>query len=677
MRKFVVLAVLLSLLALLVAPAFAQSGANVRIRVAHFSPDTPAVDVFVNGDAAIEGLEFPSVTDWIELPAGSYNIAVAPAGAGIDAAAIGPADFDLPGGAWITVAAIGSLNRGTLRPQVLVEDYSVASPGSARVSVFHGIEGLAPVDVLADGGRVVELLGFPGSLGGNDGKIVVDVPASTYDLQVIEARALKSDASAPDRVLFDLANTRLEPGVNYLVAAVGTPAQPEIRVVTSDLPGRSTSSIADLVVDDSRLSTLLAAVDAAGLVETLANEGPFTVFAPNNTAFAAALDAIGITAEDLLANTELLTQILLYHVVPGTFSASDLAAAGTVTTLEGSEITIEGAAFGATLNGNTPITRPDFEATNGIVHKINRVLLPPAVIEELGLPTQTIAEIAVENGSFNTLVAALDAAGLVPTFADENAGPFTVFAPTDDAFAAALEALGLTAEELLADTELLTTVLTYHVVEGEVLAETVVTLDSATTLQGSDISIAVVDGGVVLNDSVNVVATDIIATNGVIHVIDAVLLPPAPAEEPMAELPTIADIAIENDFTVLVAALDAAGLVPTFADENAGPFTVFAPTDDAFAAALEALGLTAEELLADTELLTTVLTYHVVEGEVLAETVVTLDSATTLQGSDISIAVVDGGVVLNDSVNVVATDIMASNGVVHVIDAVLLPPAAE
>ena len=97
---------------------------SVHLRVAHFSPDTPAVDVFVNGDAAITSLEFPTVTDWLELPAGTYNLAVAPAGAGIDAAAIGPADFDLPAGAYITVAAVGSLQNGTLKPQVLVEDYS-------------------------------------------------------------------------------------------------------------------------------------------------------------------------------------------------------------------------------------------------------------------------------------------------------------------------------------------------------------------------------------------------------------------------------------------------------------------------------------------------------------------------------------------------------------------------
>ena len=136
---------------------------------------------------------------------------------------------------------------------------------------------------------------------------------------------------------------------------------------------------------------------------------------------------------------------------------------------------------------------------------------------------QTIAEIASANPDFSTLVAALDAAGLVGAVDSCDDGPVTVFAPTNDAFAAALSALGMTADELLADTDLLT----YHVVSGAVDAATVVGLTSATTLNGAAISIKVVDGTVYLNDTVKVVTTDIMACNGIIHVIDAVLLPPA------------------------------------------------------------------------------------------------------------------------------------------------------
>ncbi|MBT5852300.1 MAG: fasciclin domain-containing protein [Acidimicrobiaceae bacterium] len=146
------------------------------------------------------------------------------------------------------------------------------------------------------------------------------------------------------------------------------------------------------------------------------------------------------------------------------------------------------------------------------------------------------------------------------------------------------------------------------------------------------------------------------------------------AGDDMAELGTIVDVAVANgSFTILVAAAQAAGLVDTLSGD--GPFTVFAPTDDAFADLLEVLGVTAEELLADTELLTAVLTYHVIAGEVPSTTVVTLDgqTAATVNGADVTISVEGEAVQVNEA-NVVAVDVAASNGIIHVIDSVLLPP---
>lgn len=148
-----------------------------------------------------------------------------------------------------------------------------------------------------------------------------------------------------------------------------------------------------------------------------------------------------------------------------------------------------------------------------------------AVAAPASASESSIAEIASGNADFATLVAAVTAADLAGTLADCSAGPFTVFAPTNEAFAAALAALGISAEALLADTATLTSVLTYHVVPGKVMAADVVGLSSATTLQGGDLSIAVVDGAVKLNGTTTVTATDIEACNGVIHVIDSVLLP--------------------------------------------------------------------------------------------------------------------------------------------------------
>jgi transforming growth factor-beta-induced protein len=306
-----------------------------------------------------------------------------------------------------------------------------------------------------------------------------------------------------------------------------------------------------------------------------------------------------------------------------------------------------------------------------------------ATADELG----TIVDVAIEAGSFTTLVAAVEAAGLVETLSGE--GPFTVFAPTDDAFATALDELGITAEELLADTETLTSILTYHVVAGAVDAATAISLDGQTadTVNGAPISISVVDGSVMINDA-TVTTPDVMASNGIIHVIDNVLLPPADDEmsedmseemsEDMSEeaaAGTIVDVAVDAGiFTTLVAAADAAGLVETLSSE--GPYTVFAPTDEAFVAALQTLGVTAEELLADTETLTSVLLYHVVEGKVDAATAISLDGQTapTVNGAEIAISVVDGNVMINDA-TVVTPDVMASNGIIHIIDTVLLPPS--
>ena len=150
------------------------------------------------------------------------------------------------------------------------------------------------------------------------------------------------------------------------------------------------------------------------------------------------------------------------------------------------------------------------------------MLAPTASADE----TQPIATIASADPQFSTLVAALGAADLVSPFDSCDDAKTTVFAPTNDAFTAAFKALGVTPEQVLADKELLTSILTYHVVAGAVDAATVVTLDKATTLNGADVTIAVTGGKVVLNGTVNVVATDVKACNGIIHVIDAVLVPP-------------------------------------------------------------------------------------------------------------------------------------------------------
>jgi uncharacterized surface protein with fasciclin (FAS1) repeats len=311
----------------------------------------------------------------------------------------------------------------------------------------------------------------------------------------------------------------------------------------------------------------------------------------------------------------------------------------------------------------------------------------------------TIAELVVasteaETPEFTVLLAAVAAAdpAFLEILSDPEAG-VTVFAPTDAAFVALLEALGLTAEEVLANTELLNTVLAYHVIPGIFDSTAVVAADGAligTYLNNAVLAIAVGEAGVTINDA-NVVAVDVFASNGVVHVIDAVLVPDLGDSEMMEmEEPTlsIAEIVVAAasaedapEFTVLLAAVLAAD--PSIVDmlTNDGPYTVFAPTDAAFGALLEALGVTAEDVLADTELLNTVLAYHVIPGKIDATTVV---AAAGEEGFSIvsyngllDVEVIDGGVVINGGANVIATDIYATNGIIHVIDAVLVPVMEE
>ena len=318
------------------------------------------------------------------------------------------------------------------------------------------------------------------------------------------------------------------------------PAEPE---------AEGLGTVVEVAVGSGAFPTLVAAVQAAGLVDVLSGEGPFTVFAPTEEAFAAALAALGMSAEDLLADVELLTAVLTYHVLPVAAPAEVVVTLDgqSVATVNGAEVAIS-VADGAVMVNDATVLTADIAASNGVIHVIDTVLLPPidaapepevmdaepepeaaepepeAEAEAEGLGT--VVEVAVGSGAFPTLVAAVQAAGLVDVLSGE--GPFTVFAPTEEAFAAALAALGMSAEDLLADVELLTAVLTYHVLPVAAPAEVVVTLDgqSVATVNGAEVAISVADGAVMVNDA-TVVTADIAASNGVIHVIDTVLLPPS------------------------------------------------------------------------------------------------------------------------------------------------------
>lgn len=434
-------------------------------------------------------------------------------------------------------------------------------------------------------------------------------------------------------------------------------------------PPPEAETIVDVAVANGNFTTLVAALEATGLDETLDDENAtFTVFAPTDDAFA----LLGQdTIDGLLADTDTLSNILLYHVIADAEVDAEAAVASAGTTVE----MANGQRVGLSLEGESllvnlsMVTMTDIETDNGIIHVIDAVLMPPV---ERGEPSMNIVETAVDNGNFTTLVAALQAADLDTTLANE-AETFTVFAPTDDAFAMVGEE---NINALLNDQQALQAVLLQHVISGAEVTSVDAYAANGTaveTASGAEVMVDIVDRMLTVGGA-EVVMSDIYTTNGVIHVIDTVIVGdvelPAPPK-------SIVDVAMEaGSFDTLVAALQATGLDTVLADLDS-EFTVFAPTDDAFAT----LGQdTIDALLADTDTLSDILLYHViVGGEVLA------DAAITVAGSDMpkitmgnddmaALSLNNDNLYINTAI-VAQPNVMADNGVIHVIDQVIMPPA--
>jgi transforming growth factor-beta-induced protein len=438
------------------------------------------------------------------------------------------------------------------------------------------------------------------------------------------------------------------------------------------------ATIMDILRENAGYSTLVAAIEAAGLEDALSGSTNLTLFGPTNQAFEAALGALGITAAELLADTETLTAVLLYHVAAGKLFAADVVGMDRVKMLDGNYADVMLKDGGAYIE-NAQITRTDINVRNGVIHVIDAVILPPN-FGQAPAPAPAaqpnMMDILRANSGWSTLVAAIEAAGLEGALSGST--DLTLFGPTNQAFEAALSALGISAADLLADTETLTSVLLYHVAAGELLAANVVGMDRIKMLDGNYADVMLKDGGAYIENA-QITRTDIQVSNGVIHVIDAVILPPnfgqapspAPAAAPAPYAANIMDILRANSgWSTLVAAIEAAGLEDALSGST--NLTLFAPTNEAFGAALDALGLTAEQLLADTDTLTAVLLYHVAPGKLFAADVVAADRIKMLDGNYAQIMVSGAGAFI-DNAQITRTDIHVSNGVIHVIDAVILP----
>lgn len=476
-----------------------------------------------------------------------------------------------------------------------------------------------------------------------------------------------------------------------LVASAGTIAfaggESVARTQEAAVEGGQQQDIIETAIAAGSFDTLYTALRTGGLVSALKTPGPFTVFAPTDDAFAKLPPR---TLADLLKpeNRRLLNYILTYHVVSGEYFAADVIQLSSLTALNQVMLPITVTGQGVYID-SAKLVATDVDCTNGVIHVLDSVMLPaPIGMADPELSAQyaavfgtrsafafgedcsktcsssamaagdgkDIVDTAVGAGSFKTLAAALQAAGLVEAL--KGKGPFTVFAPTDEAFAKLPK--GVLADLLKPENKAkLVDILTYHVVAGDVRAEAVVKARYFTALDGQRIGVTVTEGEVSVQGA-KVVKTDIACSNGVIHVIDAVIMPPT------ANIVQTADKA--GSFRTLLAAVTAADLRKVL--ESDGPFTVFAPTDDAFAKLPKG---TLENLLLpqNKDQLVALLKNHVVSGRVFADQAIAAGSAKTLAGKALAIQENEGRVTVGGA-QVVKADVAASNGVIHVVDSVIL-----
>ena len=426
---------------------------------------------------------------------------------------------------------------------------------------------------------------------------------------------------------------------------------------------KPTTDIVQLAQSNSDLSTLVTALNAANLATTLKGMGPFTVFAPSNEAFTK-LDP-GVL-DLLIANPSSLADVLKYHVVSGNVLSSGLKTGSVQTLLTGKTISVAVSGMSVKLNGSSNVTTADEQASNGVIHIIDEVLLPPG----FELPKKSIVAIASETPSLSILVQALTRfPDLVSAL--NGSGSYTVFAPTNDAFTALLGVIGQTSLDDIPES-VIERLLKYHVIAGASLMSGDLTDGQmAATLLGEDDKVTVgINGSDVKINQANVTTADIEASNGIIHIVDAVLVPALEA----SIVNTIVEPAYFNkNFSTLTAAVVKANLLGTLTNRSAD-FTLFAPDNAAFTAAgITSLdGLTADDL-------TPILTYHVIGSRVYGDGLPPTGSAVTTLGGDFYLSINSNGAFINGLTKITAAtlaggDLDYENGVVHLINRTLIPP---
>jgi transforming growth factor-beta-induced protein len=433
------------------------------------------------------------------------------------------------------------------------------------------------------------------------------------------------------------------------------------------------SSIGDTVIDlGSDYSTLLSLITRAGLEETLAG-GPFTLLAPTNTAFAA-LDTATVAFLTSDAGAAMLTSILTYHVISGSVTSDMLMNDMMVATAQGGMVTfmVEG---DTVMVNDATVVMADMLALNGVSHGIDRILITPYSVAPTMPPAsgallipRTVVDIVLQTESLSTLATAITAAGLADALNDPRlalvALTLTVLAPDNDAFSALPDGL-LTSLSTPGFEMHLSDILTFHVTAGgALLSSDLAGTQDITMVNGEILTVTRTDTTVTVTtadaQTVTVITADVEGSNGVVHIIDGVLIPRSIGA-------SVYDLG--SDYSILLSLITRAGLEETLAG---GPFTLLAPTNTAFAAPEAA---TVELLTSDAgaAMLTSILMYHVVSGSVTSDMLMNDMMVATAQGGMVTFMVEGGTVMVNDA-TVVMKDMLARNGVSHGIDRILMPP---
>ena len=419
--------------------------------------------------------------------------------------------------------------------------------------------------------------------------------------------------------------------------------------ISSNLNSQTT--VFDVISGSPNHSSLAAAINTANLTGALQDvNATYTVFAPDNNAFDNLALQLGTNISGLLALPN-LSDILLYHVLDISVDAASVTNGLIAQPLNNANTIKLTKTFTGNVYANHAIVNAaDLQADNGIVHSIDKVILSD----------ETVVDIAIDNG-FTTLATAVITAELLPALTDPFAS-FTVFAPDNNSFDQLAVDLGTDLNGILTLPNL-TDILLYHVLDASVDAASVSNGLVAQPLSTTNtIKMTKTQSGVVYANQAKVVIPDLSSSNGIVHTLDAVILPNE----------TVVDIAIDNNFSALTTAVITAELLPVLT-KPLGSFTVFAPTDNAFNDLATSLNTDINGIL-NLPNLSEILLYHTVAGIVMSSDLVS-GPVTTIEGTEIFVDL-SSGVIINDA-NVTSPDITADNGVVHVIDKVLLSQFAS